>query len=109
MSGSASSEYVAFTIHTLRNGRNPVMTANLRLSAGGDFYYKFKVPNFNRLFAWNCNVCDIKNHDSTVFIANYNVWFSCEQTISGNDSYFEIKGRGYVSEFVQVGISAFSF
>lgn len=107
-SGSALTDYFGFNVIT-RFSRFVIITGNLRLSGSGDFYFKVKVPNFNKLWAWNTCIQDIKNASSTVFLSTYHTCITIEQSISGNDSYFEIKGQSTVPEISMHGIWALGY
>ena len=107
-SGSALTDYFGFNVIKIFS-RFVIITGNLRLSGSGDFYFKVKVPNFNELLAWNTCIQDIKNAQSTVFLSIYHTCITIEQTVSSNDSYFEIKGQSTVPEISMHGIWALGY
>lgn len=107
-SGTAIADYFGFNVIT-KFSRFVIITGNLRLNGSGDFYFKVKVPNFNDLWAWCTCIQDIKNSNSTVFMSTYHTCITIEQTVSGNDSYFEIKGQSTVPEVTMHSIWALGF
>lgn len=102
VSGTAVNQYNSYNIEQW-TGRIHVFKGTLRVSGYGNFNIRVKIPGLTKKSPiWLSTTNDIKSSDATNFV-DADCCITVDQSISGNDSYFDIKGFCSTSDIAMIG------